>query len=373
MDLKITPGKLAGTVTPPPAKTLQHRIIIAAALAGHFTEPTEQMSDDLRATAVGVKQLLTEEKPRIVCGGSGSTLRLLLPLAMRRGGAEFVCNDELINRPLPPYVTCEREGNVLRPTGALPSGIYPVPGNGSAHYISALLFALPLAEGNSTVTLTTPLEMPSAVEMTLAVLQAFGITIEKTHNGYFVPGGQKYVYCDMGEESDWAFAALYHVMNALGSDITVEGTKIPTLQADSIIAELVKSDLPQEINVGDVPDLVPPLALLAALKPNRMTVLHHAGRLRLKETDRLHTVSATLRDLGATVIYTGETLFIFGHEDLRGGDVSSRGDHRIAMMAAAAATCCTGEVIIRGAECVNKSYPRFWSDLAALGMKIEEV
>ena len=84
-------------------------------------------------------------------------------------------------------------------------------------------------------------------------------------------------------------------------------------------------------------------------------------------------MSATLRDLGATVIYTGETLFIFGHEDLRGGDVSSRGDHRIAMMAAAAATCCTGEVIIRGAECVNKSYPRFWSDLAALGMKIEEV
>ncbi len=373
MDLKLTPGKLSGSVTPPPAKGMHHRLIILRALAGMKNEETESMGDDVRATKRGIDALLTEEHPTIDCGESGSTLRLLLPLAMAKGGAEFICSEKLRERPLPPYAVCQkREDGWSVPGGSLRSGIFPVPGDQSAQFISGLFFALSLLEGDSTITLTTPLSGHGYVDMSIALFKDFGVTIEPAYGGYLVRGSRKFVPCDRECELDWSVAANFCVMNELGSDITLCGMSRPSLQSDAVVETLCK-DASERINVADVPDLVPALALRAALSPNCMTVLHHAGRLILKETDRLKKVSSALRALGATVIYNGESLFVFGRETLAGGDVYSFGDYRVAMMAAAAAVCCEKDVVLHGAECVSKAYPRFFEDMKALGMKIEEV
>lgn len=373
MDLKLTPGKLSGSVTPPPAKGMHHRLLIIRALAGMENKETPDMGDDVRKTLVGIRALLSEEHPVIECGESGSTLRLLLPIAMAKSGAEFVCGEKLISRPLPPYAVYEKKGNVVSiPGGSLRSGIFPVPGDQTAQFISGLFFALAMLEGDSTITLTTPLSGHSYVDMSIELLRRFGVSVEPAYGGYLVRGSQSYQPSDSGCELDWSLAANYCVMNELGSKIELQGMSRPSLQSDAVIEQLC-ADFSQRVNVEDVPDLLPALALRAALSPNRMTVLHHAGRMTFQETDRLKKVSSALRALGATVIYNGESLFLFGRETLSGGDVYSFGDHRVAMMAAAAATCCEEEVILHGAECVTKSYPRFFEDMKALGMKVEEV
>lgn len=373
MDLKLTPTKLSGSVTPPPAKGMQHRLLILRALAGMKNEETPNMGDDVLATKRGLDALLSEKHPTINCGESGSTLRLLLPLAMAMDGAEFICSDKLLDRPLPPYaVYKKREDGWSVPGGSLRSGIFPVPGDQSAQFVSGLFFALALLDGDSTITLTTPLSAHGYIDMSIALLKEFGVTIEPAYGGYLVRGGQKYTPCECACELDWSLSAYYCVMNELGSKIDLCGMSRPSMQSEIAIEELCAS-MPERVNVSEVPDLVPALALLAALSPNRLTVLHHAGRLRLKETGRLKKVSSALRALGATVIYNGESLFVFGRETLRGGEVNSFGDHRVAMMAAAAATCCEQDVILHGAECVTKSYPRFFEDMKALGMKVEKI
>lgn len=373
MDLKLTPTKLSGSVTLPPAKGMHHRLLIMRALAGMKNEETPDMGDDVRATLRGIEALVHEKHPTIECGESGSTLRFLLPLAMAKSGAEFICSEKLLERPLAPYAACEkREDGWSVPGGSLRSGIFPVPGDQSSQFISGLFFALALLDGDSTITLTTPLLAHSYVDMSIELLKAFGITIEHAYGGYLVRGRQKFIPCEHACERDWSIAGNFCVMNELGSSIELCGMSRPSMQGDIAIEELCR-EMPERVNVSEVPDLVPALALRAALSPNRMTVLHHAGRLILQETGRLKKVSSALRALGATVIYNGESLFVFGHESLAGGEAYSFGDHRVAMMAAAAATCCEKEVILHGAECVTKSYPRFFEDMKALGMHIEEI
>ena len=373
MDLKLTPGKLRGSVTPPPSKGMHHRLLILRALAGMENTETPDMGDDVRATLRGIKALMTEDHPTIDCGESGSTLRLLLPIAMAKGGAEFLCGDKLMGRQSAPYAVYEKkEGCLSVPGRSLRSGIYPVPGDQSMQFVSGLFFALALLDGDSTITLTTPLASTSDVNMSIALLKEFGVSVEKAYGGFLVRGGQKYQPCERACELDWSIAANFCVANQLGSEVKLEGMSRPSLQSESAMEDFC-GVLPEQVNVSEVPDLVPALALFSALSHNSMTVLHHAGRLRLKETDRLKKVSSALRALGATVIYNGESLFVFGRETLRGGEVYSFGDHRVAMMAAVAASCCEKEVVLHGAECVTKSYPRFFEDLKALGMKIEEV
>ena len=373
MDICLTPTKLSGSVTVPPCKNMQHYELVAAALAGENICPEEEMSEDIRATCCGVKTLLTDRgKTEISCCSSGTTLRLLLPLAMARGGADFVCSEELCARPLPSYASCEVKNGHIVPKNRLTSGIFPMPGDQSSLFIIGLFYALPLLDGDSTITFTTPFEEDSEIRMALTILRAHGIEINLAYNSFVIPGRQKYRPCKLALERDWAAASYFSVLNCLGSKVELLNMTRPSLQSEGKIEELCRN-LPEAVDVYDIPDLVPSLALYASLLPNRMTVLYHAGQMRLTENDRLHSVSDTLRDLGATVIYTGESLFVFGRDILTGGTVSSRGDQRIAMMAAAAATCCTGKVTIRGAECVNRIYPRFFEDLKTLGMKIEVV
>lgn len=208
--------------------------------------------------------------------------------------------------------------------------------------------------------------------MTRSVLARFGVQSQSIHGGWHVPGGQQYRFAQVAVERDWSAAAYFHVLRALGCPVETNGLTTPSLQGDAVAEQLCREGLPGTLDMTDIPDLLPPLALLAALTPGRQTSFTHAARLRCKESDRLATTAAALRALGGRAQVQPDGLLVWGSERLRGGTVDACGDHRIAMLAGAAAPFCEHAVLVRGAECVQKSYPDFWAALCALGMEMSE-
>ncbi len=410
MNVTITPSKLSGAVIPPPSKSQAHRVLIAAALAdgesiidnvafSQDIEATLDCLDDLGAeffrdgsaltvrgmSAGPMSPLRRMAYPRLDCGESGSTLRFLIPVALAvRGGGIFSGRGRLMERPLTPYfdlfdekgIFHERRDGVLTVTGMLTPGEYRLPGNVSSQFVTGLLYALPLREGGSEIVLTSPLESRGYVDMTLDALSLFGIRIQARGNGFFVPGNQLYQPQDFAIEADWSQAAFWYAAQALGSPVEVGGMDPGSAQGDAVI-QTQAEDLAQpgdlNIDVSDCPDLVPPLAAMAALRAGQTTRLVNAARLRLKESDRLDSVTRVLSALGADVEEGRDFLTIRGREALPGGvTVDSFHDHRVAMMAAIAAIRCVKPVTITGAECVAKSYPDFWEDYERLGGKIKK-
>lgn len=388
VDLTICPGPLHGTVTPPASKSQAHRAVLALALSGGTgTLFNLSPSQDIQATERCTAALKSGQPaggdglPVLDCGESGSTLRFLIPLSLvLRGGGHFTGRGRLMERPQDPYFDLFREkeifykqrDGVLTLQGRLKPGTYSLPGNVSSQFVTGLLYALPLLEGDSEIRLTTPLESRGYVDMTLDVLNKFGVTAEPREDGFHVPGSQRYQARDLIIEGDWSQAAFWYAANALGSDLTIEGLNPLSMQGDMMIAPHYlhlrrPGDL--DIDVSGCPDLVPPLAAMASVRPGTVRLVN-AGRLRLKESDRLRTVSSALNALGASVEEGKDMLTIRGVPALKGGTVNACGDHRIAMMTAVAALASDGPVTVLGAECVRKSYPEFWEDYQGLGGKI---
>ena len=403
MNVTIYPGQLTGTVTPPSSKSQAHRLLIGAALAeGESTVRNVVFSQDIEASLRCVAALGAEtvregntvrvrgggpgaEVPVLDCGESGSTLRFLISASLAvAGGGVFLGSGRLMERPLGPYfeifrekgVAFSREDNTLTIRGRLTSGRYLLPGNVSSQFITGLMYALPLLEGDSEILLTAPLESSGYVDLTRDALKTFGIEICDMPGGWHVPGGQRYRTADAAVEGDWSQGAFFLTAKALGHGLDVAGLDPDSRQGDRIISEyLARMAQPGEtvLDVRDCPDLVPALAAAAALRSGETTRIANAARLRFKESDRLSAVAAVLGSLGAEIREETDGLTICGKDRLRGGTmVESRNDHRIAMMTAVAATRCERPVTICGAECVRKSYPEFWRDYALLGGKLEE-
>lgn len=392
MKAVIEPGLLRGAVDVPSSKSCAHRLLICAALAqGETTVGMNALSEDITATAgclaslgarvercpqgYRVRSGPTETACTLDCGESGSTLRFLLPVAAALGArARFTGRGRLPERPNAPLLSALRahgvaaEGELLPLTigGRLSGGEYPIAGNISSQYITGLLLALPLCEGDSRVTLITPLESAAYVDITLDCLRAFGIRVLPDAAGYTVPGGQRFRSPGrVTAEGDWSAAAFWRAANALGGRVECRGLNAASLQGDRAIDGQLQS-LGGEINVSNTPDLVPALAAAAALYPGE-TRITGAARLRLKESDRLRAVSAMLRALGGDCDEEPDGLTIRGVPALRGGHVDGMNDHRIVMAAAIAASAARGEVVIDGCEAVNKSYPAFFEHFNALG------
>ena len=383
MNLTITPAPLAGTITPPPSKSQAHRLLIAAALAGGGSRVEGlAQSQDIEATGRCMAALrgAGEDLPRLDCGESGSTLRFLMPVALAlRGGGRFTGRGRLMERPQEPYfrifdrlgIAHTLEGDTLTLRGRLVPGTYELAGNVSSQFVTGLLYALPLLEGDSRIALTTPLESGSYVGMTLEALAAYGISARWAgERELLVPGGQRYVPAVTRVEADWSQAGFWYAAAGLGCAVTVTGMNPDSAQGDRVIAAWAGAlSGPGEValDVSDCPDLVPPLAAWAALRDG-VTRLTNAARLRMKESDRLAAVTDVLGAMGADVAQGPDSLTIRGRDCLPGGvTVSGHNDHRIAMMAAVAAVRCERPVTITGAECVNKSYPGFWEDYRSLG------
>ena len=383
MNLQLTPGRLRGRVTPPASKSQAHRALIAAMLSPGACELHNlTRSEDIDATrrCMGVLRSSSDRQAVLDCGESGSTLRFLMPVALAlRGGGVFTGRGRLMERPQGPYfaifdekgIFYRLEKNVLTLRGLLPPGEYRLPGNVSSQFVTGLLFALPLLGEDSEIVLTSPLESRGYVDMTVDVLGRFGIRVEnRGYERFIVPKGQNYRAAELTIEGDWSQGAFWYAAKVLGSEVEVLGLHLASLQGDRVMAEHCQrlagpGDL--NIDVSDCPDLVPPLAVTAAVRRGT-TRLTNAARLRMKESDRLLTVRQTLSALGASVEEGADSLTIRGLPRLAGGvTVDCCGDHRIAMMAAVAAAVCERPIILTGAECVAKSYPGFWEDYRALG------
>lgn len=382
MNITIHPTPLSGTITPPPSKSQAHRLLMGACLSGGNCKVENlAYSQDILATQRCMDALtnLGEGLPLLDCGESGSTLRFLMPLSLVLGeGARFVGQGRLMDRPQEPYfaifdsqgVTYHRQGDVLTLKGKLTAGAFSLAGNISSQFITGLLYALPLLEGTSTITLTTELESVGYVELTMAVLADFGITVHYDGQRTFtIPGGQHYEgrYCCV--EADWSQAGFWYSAAGVGNDITVEGMNHQSSQGDRAMdgwaAELATEGT-VTLDVSQCPDLAPPLAAYAALRRGT-THLVNASRLRIKESDRLEAIYDVLTTLGVEAEMGEDSIAIHGQPHVCGGTVSSHNDHRIAMMAAVLATRATAPVTVQGAHCVAKSYPNFWEDYEAMG------
>ena len=388
MNVTITPGLLRGAITPPPSKSQAHRLLIAAALAdGESRIENLADSQDIQATRRCMAALKApgEDLPVLDCGESGSTLRFLIPVALAlRGGGRFTGRGRLMERPQKPYfdlfdekgIAYRQEDGVLTVQGRLTPGTFALPGDVSSQFVTGLLYALPLLEGDSRITLTTPLESRGYVDMTLEALERFGIRAECPDGRTLrVPGGQTYRPCRAAVESDYSQAAFYYAANGLGGQVEILGLNPRSAQGDRCIVPYhmqLCGPGEAELDVSQCPDLVPPLAAHAALRQG-ITRIVNAARLRIKESDRLTAVTQVLTALGADVVEGADRLTITGQpEGLAGGvTVDSHNDHRIAMMTAVAATRCAAPVTITGAECVAKSYPEFWEDYERLGGQIQ--
>ena len=265
----------------------------------------------------------------------------------------------ILTRPTPDTICCR---------GQLLPGRYTIPGNISSQYITGLLFGLSLLDGHSSIEITGKLESEPYVAMTRQTLRKFRVFATPD----FIKGGRNYHSPkNVQVEGDCSNAAFFQAAYQLGNPVmTVCPLETDSVQGDRVAAHLLFGlKHHQTIDASDIPDLVPILSVMAAA--NRGAVFTNIARLRLKESDRVESTITMLRALGGKAEATGDTLTVFG-TGLTGGMVHSYNDHRIAMSAAIAATVCTEPVTILGAECVEKSYPKFWAEYARLGGNYEQ-
>ena len=384
MDVCIQPRRLSGAVTPPPSKSMAHRAVLAMALAGG-TGTLSNISDsqDIQATKRCVAALKAPrpegELPFLDCGESGSTLRFLIPIALAvAGGGVFTGHGRLMERPQQPYfdifdekgIFYGQKGSVLTVRGTLTPGVYRLPGNVSSQFVTGLLYALPLLPGDSTIEITTPLESGGYVDMTLDMLEKFGISVQnKNYAVFHIPGNQVYQGRDITVEGDWSQAGFWYSANFLDNQVAIQGLNADSTQGDRVVASLYwKLAKPgdTDIDVSGCPDLLPPLAVMAAVRSGT-TRFVNAARLRIKESDRLATTAALLNALGGHAEEGPDSLTVRGVPAFSGGTVDGANDHRIVMAAAIAATRSSAPVTILGAEAVRKSYPSFWEDYKQLG------
>ncbi|MBP3894400.1 MAG: 3-phosphoshikimate 1-carboxyvinyltransferase [Atopobiaceae bacterium] len=425
MDVRIDPKPLAGTVAAIPSKSMAHRLLILAALCSGITDiECQELSDDIKATlrclkGIGAPAMQTirglrmvpltiggaKAKAPIDVGESGSTLRFMLPIIAALGiEAEITGHGRLSQRPLSPLdEQLAQHGATLTGAGSFPlfikgklsPGLFELPGNVSSQFASGLLMAAPLLSGDVEIRVDEPVESRGYIDLTIAALETYGITVEQskttTPDGrrsqtFFVSKDQQLTSpgaCTV--EGDWSNAAFWLCAGALQeTPLTVSGLNPQSRQGDRAVmgalsllgarigrsAGLVGASRDhlagRSMDVSGIPDLVPPLAAVAALAQGT-TRLENAGRLRLKESDRLESVTQAIRSMGGSAHVEGDDLIITGSKSLSGGTVDCANDHRIAMMASICAANARGSSTICGAECVTKSYPGFFDDFRSLG------
>lgn len=398
-EITLLPGIRSGAVRAPSSKSQAHRLLICAALGNRqVSVDCGEISKDIAATAKCLDSLCakSDEPALLYCGESGSTLRFLLPVCGALGKtAVFKMEGRLPERPLVPFdallrehgMSIEKTGNELHCSGKLKSGVFEIPGDVSSQFISGLLFALPLLDGDSTIRITGKIESKAYITMTEEAVSAAGIRFIKSENEYTVFGGQSYALPEgFSAEGDYSNGAFFLCMGALSPEgITVKNLPEKSSQGDMEILNILRrfgaeisSDgdeitvrkqklLGIEIDASGIPDLVPVLAVLACAAEGE-TKIFNAARLRLKESDRLCATAELITSLGGDVTELPDGLIIRGG-GLHGGRVNSYNDHRIAMSAAVASCICDDAVTVTDPECTQKSFPLFWESFAKLERK----
>ncbi len=423
MDIRIEPGLLSGTVQAIASKSELHRMLICAAFAdlptvlsvsGSPYDGCHELPNDIRATIRCLRALGAEfeirpglirvmgadpsakpEAPRLDCGESGSTFRFLLPVAAAfRGHAAFSGSGRLPERPITDLADALEKHGVSFSSRTLPftiqgkpdGGIYEISGNISSQYLTGLLLMLPLLKEEAQIRLTTPLVSSGYINITTQVMANFGVQVscsdgtwKRYENKSYASPHQLHVGGDWSNTAAFLTASMLREEN----DVCCQSLLTGSSQGDRKIISLLEAFGAETtvtgegilmknktlhgttIDIDETPDLLPVLAI-AACAAIGTTEFTNAARLRLKESDRIESVADLIRDLGGTVETGPDSLTVQGTGSLRGGTVNAANDHRIVMAASIAASLCEAAVVIQGAEAVNKSYPTFFEDFAAV-------
>ncbi len=423
MDAKISVSHIGGSVAVPPSKSAAHRAVLCAALAGGTSRIDNiEYSDDIRATLGAVRQLgarvscdqtsvtiqgcgggfATVTRP-VFCNESGSTLRFLIPVfSLTAQKIRFTGAGRLFARPQEIYralftkqaLRFEQAPDSLTIFGRLRPGVFTLPGDVSSQFISGLLFAAPLLESDSTIQVLPPFESHSYVGMTMDALARFGVRTAQTSGPegktiLTIPAPQRYRSCNMSVEGDYSQAAFPAVLGTLTGGVTVTGLSPDSHQGDKVILDIlrrcggkfsVSADgvrfersllRAAPIDLADCPDLGPVLMAMACFCSGT-TVITNAGRLRLKESDRIAAMQTELAKFGGKVKSSGGTITIEGGA-LHAPETPLDGhnDHRVVMSLAVAALGAGVPALIRGANAVAKSWPEFFDAMRGIGARVE--
>jgi 3-phosphoshikimate 1-carboxyvinyltransferase len=420
MNKVIVPGKIQpAEIVLPSSKSLSHRALITASLAhgdslihglaeNNDTKATMRVMEKAGASfeaqgndliVHGMREM-DYDGSLLDCGESGSTLRFLIPLfSLSHQEAVFTGHGKLMERPQNVYEDIyqkqgrlfEIKDGMLHLRGPLQSGQYILRGDVSSQFISGLLFALPLLKGDSTIEVLPPFESSSYVGLTLDALKRSGIVVHQEGLVYTIPGSQTYhpIDCTVeGDDSQMAFFAEEALIQ--NTPVQVLNVRHDSKQGDHVIVEIVKKlggevqEIPDgyrftgntlhgtTVDLADCPDLGPALFALATQCEGTTTFIN-AGRLRMKESDRIACMEEELRKMDCDISSVQGTVTVHGPAKIRGGvTVQGHNDHRIVMALAVLASIADGPVVIEGSEAVNKSYPEFFTDLAKTGVCIHD-
>ena len=421
MDAVVKKSRINGSLNIPPSKSQAHRVMIASFLAGgNFDFGLN--GDDVDATKnclEALKDLFDGKKSKAILnvGESGSTLRFLLPIVCALDvNAELIGRGRLAKRPIGELISVLREqgasiigdelplkvlasgAELCLAGGGLTAGEYVIEGGVSSQYITGLLFALPLLNGDSRLVVKGELVSKAYVDMTLDVLYQFGIKIEKTQSGYFVKGGQRYRLVAADIEGDWSSACFPLALGLLTGEVKATGLKEESLQADRVFFDLAKrmgGDISFEdgnvvakksvlygidFDATGCPDVVPIMSVLCALASGK-SMIFGVDRLMAKESDRLEAIIELLNSFGVETKYSTNTLEIVGNGWTGGNksalvangngkiEVNSFNDHRIAMSGVVMGLATVG-ARVQGVECMAKSYPSFLNDILQIGANV---
>ncbi|CAP13874.1 3-phosphoshikimate 1-carboxyvinyltransferase [Halobacterium salinarum] len=425
MHATVSPSRVRGRARAPPSKSYTHRALLAAGYADGETVVRDPLvSADTRATARAVELLggaaARENGDWVVtgfgsrpaipdavidCANSGTTMRLVTAAAALADGTTVLTGDESLRaRPHGPLLDAlsglggtarSTRGNGQAPLvvdGPVSGGSVALPGDVSSQFVTALLMAGAVTETGIETDLTTELKSAPYVDITLDVLDAFGVGASETAAGYRVRGGQAYApsgaeYAVPGDFSSASYLLAAGALAAAdGAAVVVEGMH-PSAQGDAAIVDVLermgadidwdtesgvitvqRSELSGvEVGVADTPDLLPTIAVLGAAADGT-TRITDAEHVRYKETDRVAAMAESLSKLGASVEERPDELVVRGGDtELSGASVDGRGDHRLVMALAVAGLVADGETTIAGSEHVDVSFPDFFEVLAGLG------
>jgi 3-phosphoshikimate 1-carboxyvinyltransferase len=414
--------RLSGKVSAPPSKSYTQRMLIAAALSlGQSAISNPLLSEDTEATLRAVTALgakvkigdgcwtveganpLSGAKEPVDCGKSGATLRFMVPVAaLADGPSTLVFQASIERRPVEPLLASLKElgskGRVGKLGGkdavfvegkGIAGGKTSIRGDVSSQFISGLMFACPKAKKKTEITLTSPLESAGYVEMTEAVLSKHAVTVGVKDDCIVIPPNQTYKAADGKVPGDFSSAAFLLAAAAVtASKVEVCNLDYEGVQGDKAILTVLKRMgvngkvcpesveiegkaaplKPVEVDAKNIPDLVPIIAVLACFAKGTSRI-SGAGRLRLKESDRLQALHLELSKMGAKISVKADGLTVEGAA-LHGATIDPHDDHRIAMACAVAALGATGETVIEDAECTRKSYPQFFTNLKCLGADV---
>lgn len=417
MKKTIARATVSGCLKAPPSKSYAQRAIAAGLLGSGLTTLTNmELCSDTRAAMetarmLGAQISHTGGDTYIIRGGlnpvgsvldigeSGLSARMFIPIASLCGShVTIIGGGSIVRRPMDMIVQPLRNLGVevadthgrlpITVRGPIRGGDIVVDGSVSSQFVTGLLMALPMAAGETTFRVSEPVSIPY-IDMTLDVLERFGIEVEHQDYGHFyVKGSQRYTPCEYRVEGDWSGASCILVAGAIAGavagEITVGNLDPLSKQADAAIIDAlslsgaeVATDgrkvtvrRPERLygfrfDASHCPDLFPALTALAA-NCEGDTLIAGVRRLTHKESDRAAALCTEFGKMGIAIDLPEPDVMRIRGGRPHGADVDSHGDHRIAMSCAAAALCADAPVTIEGAESVEKSYPAFWNDLAAI-------